>query len=372
MARHNYGRSRRNRRHSLVYRWRYIIGLAGILLLVVFLWPDGESSPDEETGNGDFSNASPSATVDETGTVMQAGEFASAPTGIPAEAAPLPVTPANSGPQPALETGGGTRNAPLRDTPSNPRVDQVVREAMAIMRENPNRLVEVRAQLNDVMREDMSESQRELVRSALGPLADKWLFSRFIYAGDTLCSTYEVQSGDQLRRIGQKYQIPYEIIMKINGIASAPDLKAGAKIKVLHGPFHARVSRSTFTMDLYLQKTFVKSYRVGLGMPGTETPTGEWLVKPGDKMIKPQWTDKLTGRVYFGDDPDYPLGSRWIGLQGIEGAAVGRTGFAIHGTKDPGTIGTQSSQGCIRLYNGDVVEVYSVLLDGVSRVLIFD
>jgi hypothetical protein len=367
MARHNYGRSRRNRRPSLVYRWRFIIGLAGILLLVVFLWPDGKSSPEEETGNGAFSNASPGTTVEETGTVMQAGEFAPAPSGTPME-----VAPATTRAQPALETGGVLRSAPLPDTPSNPHVDQIVREAMAVMRENPNRLVEVRAKLNDVMREEMSESQRELVRNALGPLADKWLFSRFIYPGDTLCSTYEVQAGDQLRRIGQKYKVPYEIIMKINGIASAPDLKAGAKIKVLHGPFHARVSRSTFTMDLYLQKTFVKSYRVGLGMPGTETPTGEWLVKPGDKMIKPQWTDKLTGRVYFGDDPDYPLGSRWIGLQGIEGAAVGRTGFAIHGTKDPGTIGTQSSQGCIRLYNGDVVEVYSVLLDGVSRVLIFD
>ena len=187
-----------------------------------------------------------------------------------------------------------------------------------------------------------------------------------------MSTPYTVQSGDLLQQIGLKYSVPYGILMKINGLARAEDLRADSKIKVVHGPFHARVNRSTYVLDLYLQKTLVKSYRVGLGLPGQETPTGEWLVKPGDKHIKPQWTDPVTQHVYFGDDPDYPLGSRWIGLYGIEGEAVGRTGFAIHGTKDPETIGTQSSQGCIRLYNGDVIEVYDMLLEGMSHVLVFD
>ncbi len=366
MARRNYGRSRRNRKHSLIYRWRYMIGLAGVILMVFLFWPQGDVSEEEA---GVASGSAPQTPSDNGEPVIQAGEFTPSTVVKRTEAAPLPVVPAV---QPARETRVVTRITPLRETPPNAHVAQVVQESLALQQRNPNKLVAVRTQLNDVMLEDMSESQRRQVRQELGLMADKWLFSRHIYPGDTLCETYEVRSGDQLRRIGLKYNVPYEILMKINGIASAPDLKAGAKIKVIKGPFHARVSRSSFIMDLYLQKTLVKSYRVGLGMPGTETPTGAWLVKPGDKMIKPQWTDKLTGRVYHGDDPDYPLGSRWIGLQGIEGAAVGRTGFAIHGTKDPETIGTQSSQGCIRLYNGDVAEVYAVLLDGVSRVLVFD
>ena len=129
---------------------------------------------------------------------------------------------------------------------------------------------------------------------------------------------------------------------------------------------------SAFTLELYLQNTFVKTYPVGLGKPGFETPTGEWRVRPGDKHIKPPWTDPDTGRVYRGDDPDYPLGSRWIGLEGLSGNALGRTGFALHGTNDPNQIGRPGSRGCIRLHNGDAVAVYNMLIPGLSRVRIED
>jgi len=77
--------------------------------------------------------------------------------------------------------------------------------------------------------------------------------------------------------------------------------------------------------------------------------------------MKPVWTDPSTGKTYYPEDQDYPLGSRWIGLDGIEGGAEGRTGFAIHGTKDPDEIGTAGSQGCIRLHNGDVILAYKLL-----------
>ena len=89
-------------------------------------------------------------------------------------------------------------------------------------------------------------------------------------------------------------------------------------------------------------------------------------------MIKPTWTDPDTGKTYLGSDPDYPLGSRWIALDGIEGDAKGRTGFALHGTKEPETIGTQSSRGCIRLFNGDVIEVYDLMEPGQTGVIVMD
>ncbi|MEE9370807.1 MAG: L,D-transpeptidase, partial [Sedimentisphaerales bacterium] len=155
-------------------------------------------------------------------------------------------------------------------------------------------------------------------------------------------------------------------------ISRAEALQAGETIKVINGPFHARVYRSTFTMDLYLQNTFVRSFPVGLGKPGMETPTGLWAVKAGGKLIKPSWTDPITGKRYEGDDPDYPLGSRWIGLEGLSGDAVGRTGFAIHGTKKPEEIGTAGSQGCVRLHNGDVILVYNLVVPVYSRVEIVE
>jgi lipoprotein-anchoring transpeptidase ErfK/SrfK len=143
-------------------------------------------------------------------------------------------------------------------------------------------------------------------------------------------------------------------------------------IKIIHGPFHAKVYRSTFTMDVYLQNSFVRSFRVGLGQEGKETPTGLWSVRQGGKLIKPPWSDPETGKLLHYGDEGYALGSRWIALDGLGGNAKGRTGFGIHGTVEPETIGTKSSKGCIRLHNGDVKKVYNLLTEVQSLVRVID
>jgi len=210
------------------------------------------------------------------------------------------------------------------------------------------------------------------VKAQLAELSKRWLFSSDPYSGDTLTSVYEVQPGDLLSTIAYKHNVPYEILMAINGITDAKKLRYGDKIKVINGPFHAIVYRSTFTMDLYLgSKTYIKTYHVGLGQPGKDTPTGKWRVKIDGKLIEPPWPRPEGGLVYAGD-PEYPLGSRWIGVDGIAGNAKGRTGFGVHGTKDPESIGKRSSLGCIRLHNGHVKEFYSLVMPGVSEIRIVD
>ena len=368
MARRPYGRSRRRRRGPGQNRWRYVAGIVVLVLATYFLFFRG-SDPSETSlpvagDSSEETNVSPTSLPPAPpqqdrppATLVQASEFA-----------PVVDTPSVLPPQPKASAKG----APLGQTGYDDRIAQVVQESISLANARVDRLVEVRTRLNDTLLQGMAEDQRALVKDAMSRLADKWLFSRKVYPGDTLCETYQVQRGNRLERIGRKYQVPYQLLMEINGFQRDLDLKAGARIKVVKGPFHAKVYRSTYTMDIYLQQTFVKSYRVGLGLPGRQTPTGTWLATSGGKMIKPQWTDPETGRIYHGDDPDYPLGSRWIALQGLEGEAVGRTGFAIHGTKEPETIGTDSSRGCVRLHNGDVIEVFNLLQDGVSKVVIYE
>ena len=253
----------------------------------------------------------------------------------------------------------------------NPKVTKLIDEAVALVNGKPARIIEARDILNEALPMRQSRQQQAFVKGQLSELADKWLFSKTFYPQDKLCGSYKVQPGDQLRTIGRQHKVPYEILMEINRIARPEALRAGETIKVINGPFHAKLYRSTFTMDLYLQKTFVKSFPVGLGQPGTETPTGLWVVKPGRKLIKPRWTDP-TGKTYEPDDPDYPLGSRWIGLEGIKGEAKDKTGFAIHGTKDPNEIGTAGSQGCIRLDNGDAILIYNLLVPSHSHVRVVE
>jgi lipoprotein-anchoring transpeptidase ErfK/SrfK len=162
--------------------------------------------------------------------------------------------------------------------------------------------------------------------------------------------------------------------MKVNGIKQANKLRAGQNLKVVNGPFNAIIYKSRFEMDLYLQNTYVKTYKIGVGQVGRDTPTGKWRVKSNGKLIKPPWPrpQGQGGGLVQPDDPDYPLGSRWIGLDGIDGNAKGRIGFGIHGTKDPKTIGTRSSLGCVRLYNGEAIEVYNMFVPNLTNILIYD
>jgi LysM repeat protein len=262
--------------------------------------------------------------------------------------------------------------APEDVSETDPKVTELINEAMACLGAESPKIIEARDRLNELLPMAMSAEQRSFVKGKLSDLADKWLFSRTVFPEDGLCGNYKVNTGDLLSTIGKQFGVPYEILMEINGLSRPESLKAGEMIKVINGPFHARVYRSTFTMDLYLQNTFVRSFPVGLGAPGRETPLGLWEVKKGGKLVRPTWTDPDTGKTYEAEDPDYPLGSRWIALEGLKGEALGRSGIAFHGTNDANLIGTAGSRGCIRLHNGDAILVYNLVMPSSSQVEIVD
>ncbi len=253
---------------------------------------------------------------------------------------------------------------------TSPRVAAILKDAQKDIAEG--KTIAARDTLNDVLNMAMEEKLREQIKEQMSSLANNWLFGRTVHFGDNLCSTYQVQPGDILSQIAAGFKVPYQFLMKINNIPSEKSLQTGQVIKVVHGPFHAIVYRSSYTMDLYLQNIYVKSYRVGLGKEGHETPLGLWRAKIGGKLVKPTWTDPETGKTYHADDPDYPLGSGWIALEGIDSRTRGIEGIAIHGTNDEKTIGTRSSRGCIRLFNGELVELYDMLAEGFSELRVAD
>ncbi len=249
---------------------------------------------------------------------------------------------------------------------TDPRAAAMIADAQTNI--NAGKIIAARNTLNDVLNMQLDPSTREIVKSQMTKLANEWLFTRVIQLGDEYCASYKVQPGDNLAYIAQKHHVPYQLLMKINNIPNERSLRSGQTIKVVNGPFHAVAYKSSFTMDIYLQNIYVKSYKIGIGKDGHETPVGLWKVKVGGKMIKPTWTDPETGRVYRAEDPDYPLGSGWIALEGIDSRTRGIQGIAIHGTNEEHTIGSKSSLGCIRLYNGELTEVYDMLEPGFSEV----
>jgi hypothetical protein len=158
---------------------------------------------------------------------------------------------------------------------------------------------------------------------------------------------YIVTPNDQFVQLGKRYNVPWQYLAKLNQV-DPKKLRPGKKLKVMQGPFSAIVEANSFLMTIHAYGYFVRAYPIGIGKDSA-TPLGKLAVL--NKMVKPQYTDPH-GRVIDGDDPQNPLGPRWLDLG---------NGYGIHGTIDPGSIGKAESRGCIRMRNEDVVEVYDML-----------
>jgi lipoprotein-anchoring transpeptidase ErfK/SrfK len=100
-------------------------------------------------------------------------------------------------------------------------------------------------------------------------------------------------------------------------------------------------------------------FPVGVGKAGMQW-TGSARVE--GKFIQPAWQappEIARGRqapVIAGGSPHNPMGAAALTLRGGE--------YAIHGTNRPSSIGGFVSHGCIRMYNNDIRELYSLVAVG--------
>ncbi len=100
-----------------------------------------------------------------------------------------------------------------------------------------------------------------------------------------------------------------------------------------------------FVQDEKVQKV----YRVATGKTNELTPEGLFTITV--KAPNPYYRKKDIP----GGDPRNPLGERWIGFNAED--TDGRI-YGVHGTNEPWTIGKYISNGCIRMLNEEVKELY--------------
>jgi lipoprotein-anchoring transpeptidase ErfK/SrfK len=168
---------------------------------------------------------------------------------------------------------------------------------------------------------------------------------------------YTVKSGDSLYVLARKNHTTMEFVKKINNLKSN-DIYIGKKLKIHTAPFSIVIDKSRNTLVLYSGGEPVKKYSVATGKKNC-TPVGSFKVT--DKLVNPTWF--RTGAILPPGSPENALGTRWIGLD--------KPSYGIHGTIEPKSIGTQASEGCIRMLNEDVEELYSVVPVG-TKVTIQD
>jgi len=295
------------------------------------------------------------------------------PVNSPAPVAPVPLT--SDRPEIGRTDGGPHGDVPERGTSP----DQVAggqrgdvqrgRSLAAAGRSAMQRseFVVARAQLSEAMACDLPLEERVQLKADLTRLAAETLLSPRILPEDPFVAAHVVQPGETLSKIARRYAVTDDFLARINNIADKNRIRAGQRLKVVQGPFHAVVTKSEYRLDVYLEATFVKQYPVGLGQDDG-TPTGRWKVH--NKLKNPQYYPPHGGDIILADDPDNPLGERWIGLEGIAGQAVGQERYGVHGTSDPDSIGKSISLGCIRMYNPDVEELYDMLVEEKSEITV--
>lgn len=77
------------------------------------------------------------------------------------------------------------------------------------------------------------------------------------------------------------------------------------------------------------------------------------------KRVNPGWTPTPEMRRENPKLPAHVPGGHPLNPLGVRALYLGSSLYRIHGTDAPWTIGTAVSKGCIRMYNEDVVHLYS-------------
>jgi lipoprotein-anchoring transpeptidase ErfK/SrfK/predicted negative regulator of RcsB-dependent stress response len=189
-------------------------------------------------------------------------------------------------------------------------------------------------------------------KKKLGDLNIKLIFSPYV-TEDSI--EYEAKAGDTLEKIANEHNTTVSLIRKANGL-KRKILPLGKRLVITRGNFEIFVDADRNVLTLILNGRFFKEYPVGTGKFGC-TPTGKFKIV--SKQVKPVWYAE-DGIFPYGHSKNI-LGSRWMGLD--------KTGYGIHGTTQPETVGKHASAGCIRMHNKDVEELYILATVGTPVVI---
>ncbi len=158
---------------------------------------------------------------------------------------------------------------------------------------------------------------------------------------------YQVAPGDSLYKIAKKFHTNVELIQKSNNIKGTL-IRPGMKLKICKAKFKIHVDKSDRTLTLLKDGEVVKVYDVAVGRDNS-TPVGKFKVI--NRILNPVWY--RTGAIVPSGSPENILGPRWLGLS--------EPGYGIHGTTVNKPIGEQSTEGCVRMLNAQVEELFTIV-----------
>ena len=141
--------------------------------------------------------------------------------------------------------------------------------------------------------------------------------------------------------------------------------------------YEIEISIADQTLILRHGRELIRSYpisssRFGLGTEegSKKTPLGQFRIAQKIGQDQPHGTI-FRGRVPLGPDEPPPATEDWITsrILWLDGTEPHNTNtkdryIYIHGTKHEDRIGQPDSHGCIRMRNGDVIELFDLVQEG--------
>lgn len=218
-----------------------------------------------------------------------------------------------------------------------------------------------RQQQQDQLREALTTLSLFYNSPSLGPEERTAMLGRLDYlAGEVIYSKrhlleqpYRVSNGETLETIAATLDIPWQLLATINQVSDPAKVVPGQDLKVVRGPFRAEVNLGRGELTLMLGELYAGRFPLSVG----QDPAPQ----PGDYTIR----DKQRSRTYYAlgganipaGDARNPYGDVWLDLGNQ---------MCIHGSAQSSA---SAEMGCIRLAPSDARDVYGILSQGSSVVI---
>jgi len=236
---------------------------------------------------------------------------------------------------------------------------QVVKDAQRLF--EAKKYLEAKKLLLDFLKEKKLTFDDELFWQVMGVLTEinRIIVTTDFYTPDKI--RHNIVPGDRLSKMAKTYQTTIQNINRSNGRdVNDSRIYVGKVFYIYPGYWNIKISKSKHKLVLYDKGVPFMAYDIADGRQN-RTPVGKFKIKT--KEVEPAWT--APGKNIPYGDPRNVLGSRWMGLE-EQVPNSQNIGYGIHGTNDPSSIGTSASNGCIRMNNRDVEELYDILPYGVD------
>jgi len=168
---------------------------------------------------------------------------------------------------------------------------------------------------------------------------------------------YKVKPGDTLGKIAAGHNTTVDLIKRSNNLES--DLiRPGQRFKISTAKYSVIVDKSQNSLALKADDKIFKVYSVATGEYNC-TPVGTFTIV--EKLINPDWYKSGPGAIPAAS-PENILGTRWMSLSDSD--------YGIHGGASEKDLGSQVTNGCIRMTDAGVEELFAILPRGTEVTIV--